>query len=74
MALGDRLGLVGVILALLGIAFTYLWPDKKWIGWISLSMAVLLVGTWGWLEFKPQLVGFYQDNPIKSTALVFLCG
>ncbi|HZW95771.1 MAG TPA: hypothetical protein VFF64_22680 [Candidatus Eremiobacteraceae bacterium] len=74
MVLGDRLGLVGVILALLGIAFTYLWPDKKWIGWLSLSVAVLLIAMWGWLEFKPQFVAFYQSYPIKSTILVFLCG
>jgi hypothetical protein len=74
MVLGDRLGLVGVILALLGIAFTYLWPDKKWIGWLSLSVAVLLIAMWGWLEFKLQFVAFYQSYPIKSTVLVFLCG
>jgi hypothetical protein len=74
MALADRMGLVGIILGLFAIAAPYLWPDKKWIGWLSLSLAVILIAMWGWLEFKPQLLVFYQTFPIRSTLLVFVCG
>ncbi len=52
MSLGDRLGIVGVIIGLIGIAAVYLWQDKKWIGWCSLICAGGLVIGWAVLEFK----------------------
>lgn len=73
MSLGDRLGLVGVILGLIAIAAPYLWPDKKWIGWISLSLAAVLIAMWSWLEFKPHVISFYRAYPVRSTVLVFVC-
>jgi hypothetical protein len=40
MSLGDRLGWAGLIMAFLGIALAFLWPDKKWIGWLCLIATV----------------------------------
>jgi len=51
-ALGARLGVVGAILALLGIAAPYLWPDKKWIGWLCLAVAYLFLMVWVNVELK----------------------
>jgi hypothetical protein len=40
MSLGDRLGMAGLIVGLFGIAAFYLWPTKKWVGWISFRRSV----------------------------------
>jgi hypothetical protein len=74
MELGNRLGLAGIILGFFAIAAPYLWPEKKWIGWLSLSLACVLLGMWGWLEFKSIFGTWYREYPIKSTAVAFLCG
>jgi hypothetical protein len=55
--LGSRLGLAGVALALFSIAAFYLWPDKKWIGWVCLVAAALLLLVWGVEEAKQVFSG-----------------
>jgi hypothetical protein len=55
--LGSRLGIVGVVLALFSIAALYLWPDKKWIGWVCLLAAALLLLVWGVEEAKQFMSG-----------------
>jgi hypothetical protein len=52
MLLGDRLGLSGLIMTLVGIAVVYLWTDKRWIGYVCLAAAGLLVVAWAYLEGK----------------------
>ena len=52
MLLGDRLGILGLIVALLGLAATYLWPQTKWIGWSCLGLGVAIIGVWIFLEIK----------------------
>ena len=37
-------------MALVGIAITILWPDKRWIGWVCFGLASILVI--GWLSFE----------------------
>ncbi len=74
MSFGDRLGIVGVILAFVAIAAPYLWPDKKWIGWLSLSCAVVMLLAWGWSEVGSSLPRFRETHPIASTAIVFIVG
>jgi hypothetical protein len=74
MSLADRLGLAGLVLGLLAIAAPYLWPDRKWIGWLSLSAAIVLTVMWGWLEIRPRASAFYLTHPVKSTFAVFMLG
>lgn len=74
MSLGDRLGVLGAILTLFGIAASILWPDKKWLGWASLVAAVILLGTWAWLETKSQFPVMYEKHPIKTLCAVFIGG
>jgi hypothetical protein len=74
MSFGDRLGLVGVFLALIALAATYLWPDKKWIGWIALFCAVALLVAWGWLEFGAELPRLSFTYPIRTGIAVFIVG
>jgi len=74
MSFSDRLGLAGVVLALIALAATYLWPDKKWIGWVALFCAVALLFTWGWLELGTELPRLRLQYPIKSTIVVFIVG
>jgi Leucine-rich repeat (LRR) protein len=71
MSLGDRLGAAGLIVGLFGIAAFYLWPDRKWIGWLSFTGALALAVVWVWSEFRTQIVAFSQDYPIRSTLVVF---
>jgi hypothetical protein len=71
MEFGDRLGLAGLIMALIGTAVTILWPTKRWIGWTCLLIALGLVGTWGWLEIvspRPKVELKRGQEPADSEA------
>jgi len=46
MSIDRRIGLLGLIVASVSVAAFYLWPDKKWIGWTSLGIAISLVVAW----------------------------
>ena len=74
MTLGDRMGMLGVILALVALAVTVLWPDKKWIGWLSLAATVILLIVWGLLEIGRDLPSLRVQYPILSTVVVFVVG
>jgi hypothetical protein len=74
MGLGERIGLLGVILALFGIAATILWPDKKWIGWLSLVCAIGVLGAWVWMEWSEPIVRFGRNYKIASLLIVFILG
>lgn len=52
MSRGDRLGIVGLILACVGIGIAILWPTVRWIGWIAILAAIGLIVCWGVLELK----------------------
>ena len=51
MEFADRLGVLALIMTFVGLGITILWPTKRWIGWISLGIALFLGGWWGWLEW-----------------------
>ena len=55
MSLGDRLGFAGLLVAVIGVGLVYLWPDKRWIGWVCVGIAALLATSWGTLELKQKL-------------------
>lgn len=74
MSLGDRFGLAGVILTLFGIAAAILWPDKRWIGWVSLSCAGLLLIVWLRLEVRANLPDFSFRHPVWFFVFVFIVG
>ncbi len=61
MSLGDRLGIVGVVVALFAIAAPYLWPDRKWIGWLSLILAGVLLLGWAVLEIQGRVRNGYAS-------------
>ena len=74
MSFADRLGFAGLIMAFFSIAAAILWPDKKWIGWLSLVAAGTLLVWWLFLEIRTKIPNLYQNYPIRSTLLVFLFG
>src|SRR5437588_12225149 len=55
MSFGDRVGIAGLAMALIGIAVAILWPDKKWIGYVALGLSVVLVTGWIVFEVKERL-------------------
>lgn len=55
MSIGDRLGIAGLILGLIGIALMYLWPNKKWIGWVALISAMALGVAWSVAELTNKI-------------------
>jgi hypothetical protein len=63
MSTGDRLGWVGLIVALLGIAVAVLWPSQRWIGWVCLAAAGLLGVGWVWHELRSQIIAAYEVYP-----------
>jgi len=54
MAFADRLGVGALIMSLIGIAITILWPTQRWIGWTALGFSACLGVWWLWLEFAPK--------------------
>lgn len=65
MSSGDRLGVLGLILACLGIAIAALLPSVKWIGWIAIVIAVGLIAFWSIWEFR---------RPKQLASFVFIFG
>jgi hypothetical protein len=55
MSFDSRIGLAGLLMALIGVAVAYLWPDKKWIGWTCCCLAGLLIIGWSTLEIRSYL-------------------
>src|ERR1700722_8287667 len=68
MAFSDRLGMASLIVAFFGIAAMYLWPDKKWIGWVCLVVAIISAVIWAGSEL--HLDG---RKPVRSSLAVGLC-
>jgi hypothetical protein len=66
MGLGDHLGFLGVVLALVGIAIAVLWPTRKWIGWTCLGLAAIVLVLWGINWFR---VGEVEPN-LQATLIV----
>src|ERR1035438_6338780 len=56
-----RLGWAGLIMAPFGIAATYIWPDKKWIGWVCLVLAAILLLWWGTAEIRQYFGGGHKS-------------
>jgi hypothetical protein len=57
MSFGDRLGIAGVVLALLAIAISSLWPDKRWIGQVGFGLAFLMLVGWSTWEIRQKWSG-----------------
>ena len=52
MQLGDNLGFAGLILALVGIGVTIMWPTKRWIAYLCFIFAFLLCVCWGVMAYR----------------------
>jgi hypothetical protein len=66
--LGSRLGYVGLAMALFGIATQYIWPDKRWIGWICFLAGLLVCLIWGISEIKPR----FDKGPAELLVSIFM--
>jgi hypothetical protein len=73
LSFADRLGLAALIVTLLSIAAVYLLPEKKWIGWLGLIAAVILILAWLRFEFQAALFNFAENFPVRSSLAVGLC-
>ena len=74
MSLGDRLGLAGLVVALLGIGLPYVFPDRKGIGWTCFGLAGALLLAWGWVEFGTRIGQVYAARSTWSTVVIFFLG
>ena len=54
-----RLGLGGLVVGVIGVGITILWPDAKWLGWLFLLAAGIILCIWSALE-AVQLLGRSQ--------------
>jgi hypothetical protein len=63
MSLGDNLGAWGLIVCLIGIGITILWPTQKWLGWLCIGVAALLIIGWAALAIKG-----HRTTPVESTS------
>jgi hypothetical protein len=69
---GARLGIAGLVLGLFSVAAFYIWPEKKWIGWVCLVMAVALILAWGLAEIRTLFKS--GENSLPTPSLVFVFG
>ena len=74
MSFGDRLGIAGLLIALIAIALMYLAPERKEVGWIALFVAILLVAIWAYLEAANWLLRKFQTAPVITTIIVGIVG
>jgi hypothetical protein len=70
MPTDNRLGVAGLIVAFFSMAAFYLWPEEKWIGWLSLFLAAALGGIWLFLEIKPWTHKHPAAIPVMFVAVV----
>jgi hypothetical protein len=68
MELGDRLGIVGIIVAIVALGITILWPTKRWIGYVCFVIAFLLCGGWGVTEYRVHHERAKHVGPSEGTA------
>jgi hypothetical protein len=54
MQLGDNLGFAGLIIAVIGIGVTILWPTKRWIGYGCFVLTGLLGICWGVMAYQSR--------------------
>jgi hypothetical protein len=54
MALGDRLGIAGLILALVALGITIMWPTKRPIAYVCFAIAAILCGWWAIAELRAK--------------------
>ena len=71
--INSRLGMVGVIMTFLSIAALYIWPEKKWIGWVSLVIAAGLLLYWGIAEIQ-HFMGSGKTPHIVSIVIGCIVG
>jgi hypothetical protein len=50
MSTGNRIGIAGLVGTLFGVAAFYVWPNNRWIGWVCLAIALLLLVAWAYRE------------------------
>lgn len=73
MSFGDRFGIAGLIVTIAAVGIAILWPDKKYIGWGALALALVLCLVWVYLD-RAAILGWHQTYPIGTTAVVALVG
>ena len=71
MELGDHLGFAGIILALLGIGITIMWPTKRWIAYLCFVAAIALGLCWGVMAHRAKARENVQQ-PDQSSSMVAL--
>ncbi len=60
-----RIGILGIILALAGVAVTVLWPTKRWIGYLCLVGAFGVLCYWPYLEYMNRHLESANPEPPK---------
>ena len=77
LQLGDHLGFAGIVVALIGIALTIIWPTKRWVGVLCLVAAALLGIVWGEMTYQssrhptpsePSAIGIDWSDPAPIIA------
>jgi hypothetical protein len=50
MSFGDNLAVWGLIVCVIGIGIAILWPTQRWLGWLCIGVAAMLILGWVWLS------------------------
>jgi hypothetical protein len=76
LSFGDQLAVVGLFLALLGTAIAILWSTKRWLGWVFLIAAILVLLGWGWINGwnLTWIMNLSRQHLIVSTLIVAVAG
>jgi hypothetical protein len=68
MVLGDHLGFAGLVVAVLGIGLTILWPTKRWIAYVCFGFAVILGSCWALAAWQLKRAENGAKSPSSATS------
>jgi hypothetical protein len=66
MSFDPRIGVAGLIVGVVGVGITILWP-RKWVGWTSIGLALLLGLGWTYREVFPPKEQVTEKKPEAET-------
>ena len=65
-----RIGVAGLVVALVGVAAPILWPGVTWIFWLCIAVGLLIVATWVNAELFRKIES--PNGRVLVTAIVWL--
>jgi len=74
MSFDSRIGIASLIVGLLGIGITIVFPQQKWIGWLFIGLALLGGAGWGLIEYRERSTKTETIGPSAASGVMTASG